>query len=268
MRRIFYRLINFWDLAAEFAKKKHESFTTMKFHHAQCRMTTLLSCYLVLSTLGALATVFTSLLHCFLSVVTSLSSASFIPVTSCISSIHLLLSRPLLLLPSLCDSIIPFSNPSGRITCPKNPNFLPSAVCCSVSSSSIPISMRTLSLVFFSAHDILCIFLQIHISHALIFFHFCCHCPRLTAIQNCRGNQYPYYPFFVFMLTCLSRHNFFKPIIVAFPIVTLYFTSLAHFPSFSTYDPRNVKLVTTSISSPSISKLSQMAVVIIFVSLC
>src|SRR6218665_161691 len=100
------------------------------------------------------------------------------------------------------------------------------------------------------------------------FFHFLCHCPRLTAIQNCRENQCPYYPFFVFMLTCLSRHNFFKPIIVAFPIVTLYFTSLAHFPSFSTYDPRNVKLVTTSISSPSISKLSQMAVVIIFVSLC
>src|SRR6218665_521770 len=35
------------------------------------------------------------------------------------------------------------------ITCPKNPSFLLSAVCCSV-SSSIPISMRTLSLVFFS----------------------------------------------------------------------------------------------------------------------
>src|SRR6218665_2390950 len=103
----------------------------------------------------------------FLSAVTCLSSASFIPVTSCISSIHFLLGRPLLL-PSPYASIILFSSPSDRITCPKNPSFLLSAVCCSVSSSSIPISMHTLSLVFFSVHDILCIFLHIHISHALI----------------------------------------------------------------------------------------------------
>src|SRR6218665_2672924 len=77
----------------------------------------------------------------------------------------------LLLLPSPNASIILFSSPSYRITCPKNPSFLLSAVCCSI-SSSIPISMRTLSLVFFSVHDILCIFLHIHISHALIFFPF------------------------------------------------------------------------------------------------
>src|SRR6218665_3002063 len=120
-------------------------------------------CYLVLLSLAALATVFTILLHCFLAVITSLSSASFIPVTSCISSIHFLLGLPLLLLPSLCVSIIPFSKPSDRITCPKYPNFLLSAVCCSISSASIPISMHTLSLVFFSVHDILCIFLHIHI---------------------------------------------------------------------------------------------------------
>src|SRR6218665_553408 len=100
----------------------------------------------------------------------SLSSASFIPVTSFISSIHVLLGRPLLLLPSPNASIILFSSPSDRITCPKNPSFLLSSVCCSVSSSSIPISMRTLSLVFSSVHDILCIFLHIHTSHALIFF--------------------------------------------------------------------------------------------------
>src|SRR6218665_552108 len=97
------------------------------------------------------------------------------------------------------------------------------------------------------------------------FFHFLCHCPRLTAIQDCRKNQCPHYPFFVFMLTCLSRHNFSNPIIVAFPIATLHFISLSHLPSFSTSDPRNVKHVTTSISSPSISKLSQLAVVKIFV---
>src|SRR6218665_1548427 len=61
---------------------------------------------------------------------------------------------------SACYSIIPFSNPSDRLTCPKNPSFLLIAVCCSVSPSSTPISNRTLSLVFFSVHDILCIFLH------------------------------------------------------------------------------------------------------------
>src|SRR6218665_2174187 len=74
-----------------------------------------LPCYLVLS---ALATVLTSFLDCFPSVVTSLSSASFIPVTSCISSIYFLLGRPLLLLPSPYASIILFSNLSDRMTCP------------------------------------------------------------------------------------------------------------------------------------------------------
>src|SRR6218665_2605027 len=31
--------INFQDLAAKFAEKKHESFTNLTFHHAQCRLT-------------------------------------------------------------------------------------------------------------------------------------------------------------------------------------------------------------------------------------
>src|SRR6218665_3177444 len=44
--------------------------------------------HLVLSTRRVLATVLTILLQCFLSAVTSLSSASFIPVTSCISSLN------------------------------------------------------------------------------------------------------------------------------------------------------------------------------------
>src|SRR6218665_634473 len=129
-------------------------------------------CHLVLSARRVLATVLTILVQRFLSAVTSLSSASFIPVTSCISSIHFLLGRPPLLLPSPNASIILFYSPSDRITCPKNPSFLLSAVGCSTSSSSIPISKRTLSLVFLSVHDILCIFLHIHISHALIFFPF------------------------------------------------------------------------------------------------
>src|SRR6218665_2108614 len=101
---------------------------------------------------------------------------------------HFLLGCPLLLFPSPYASIILFSSLSDRITCPKNPSFLLSAVCCSILSSSTPISMRTLSSVFFSVF-FLCIFLHIHISHAVdLFFHFLCHCPHLTAIQNCREN--------------------------------------------------------------------------------
>src|SRR6218665_3531056 len=141
-------------------------FNTICNHNSSCKLHLVTLC--CQRTRLVLATVLTILLQCFLSAVTSLSSASFIPVTSCISSIYFLLGCPLLLLPSPCASIILFSSPSDRITCPKNPSFLLSAVCCSVSSSSIPISMRTLSLVFFSIHDILCIFLHIHISHALI----------------------------------------------------------------------------------------------------
>src|SRR6218665_2265022 len=147
-------------------------------------------CHLVLSTRRVLATVLTILLQCFLSAVTSLSSTSFIPVTSYISSIHFLLGCPLLLLPSPYASIILFSSPSDRITCPKNPSFLLSTVCCSVPSSSIPISLRTLSLVFFSVHDILCIFLHIHILHvsqpyrtvgkiSILTIHFVCLCSHV-----------------------------------------------------------------------------------------
>src|SRR6218665_3348339 len=104
--------------------------------------------------------------NCFLSVVMSISSASFIPV---ISYIHFLLGRPRLLLTSSHANNVPFSNPSCRITGLKNHSFLPIAVCCSV-SSSIPISKGTLSLVLFSVNDILCSFLHIHISQALILF--------------------------------------------------------------------------------------------------
>src|SRR6218665_715744 len=222
-------------------------------------------CHLVLSTRRVLATVLTILLQRFLSAVTSLSSASFIPVTSCISSIHFLLGHPLLLLPSPYASIIPFSYPSDCITCPKNLGFLLRAVCYSVSSSCIPISMHTLSLVFFSIHDILCIFLPIHISHALIFFPFSLSLSTSHSHTELSGKSVSSLSFFVSMLTCLSRHNFSNSIIVAFTIATLHFISLSHLPYFSTYDPRNVKLVTTLISSLSISKLSLLAVVIIFV---
>src|SRR6218665_614708 len=67
-------------------------------------------CHLVLSVLGTLVTIMASVLHCFLSFVTTLSSASFIPVTSCISSIHLLLGRPLLLLLPSSHSFIHYGD--------------------------------------------------------------------------------------------------------------------------------------------------------------
>src|SRR6218665_1597966 len=129
-----------------------------------------------------------------------------------------------------------------KIWCPKNPSFLLSTVCCSVSSSSIPISMRTLSLV----HDILCIFLHIHISHALIFFPFSLSLSTSHSHTELLEKLMFSLSFFVSMLTCLSCNNFSNPIIVAFPIATLRFISLSHLPSFSTSDPRNVKLDTTS----------------------
>src|SRR6218665_3457669 len=126
--------------------------------------------------------------------------------------------------------------------------------------------MRTLSLVFFSVHDILCIFLDIHISHALIFFSIFFVIVHVSHPYRTVGKiSVLTILFFVSMLTCLSLHNISNPIIVAFPIATLRFISLSHLPSFSTSDPRNEKLDTTSISSPSITKLFLLAVVIIFV---
>src|SRR6218665_1832520 len=111
--------------------------------------------------------------------------------------------------------------------------------------------MRTLSLVFFSVHYILCIFLHIHISHALIFFPF--------SLSLSTSHSHTELSFF----SCLCSR---VCLAITFLIQLLYrFISLSHLPSFSTSDPRNVKPVTTSIFSPSISRLFQMAVVIIFV---
>src|SRR6218665_2249370 len=88
-------------------------------------------------------------------------------------------------LPSPHANIIPFSNPSDRITWPKNPSFFFIAVCCSVLYSSAPISNHTLSLVFFSVHDIFSSSISTSYMR-LSFSHFLCHCPRLTAIQSFR----------------------------------------------------------------------------------
>src|SRR3984885_7734144 len=105
------------------------------------------------------------LLHCFLSSVASLSFTKFISVLLCISSIHFILGRPLFLFPSPHANIISFSNLFDLM----NPCFLPYAVCCSISSFSTSVFSCTASFLFLSIHDILCIFLHIHISHALIF---------------------------------------------------------------------------------------------------
>src|SRR6218665_3893078 len=91
-----------------------------------------------------------------------------------------------------------------------------------------PISKRTLSLVFFSTHDVLCIFLHIHISHALIAFQISLSLSPSHSHTKLSGKSVTSRSFFGSMLTCLSRHNFSSPIIVAFPIATLRFISLSH----------------------------------------
>src|SRR3984885_8958132 len=196
------------------------------------------------------------LLHCLLSIVASLNCAKFISVLSCISSIHFFLGRPLFLLPSPHAIIISFSNPFDLMICPKNPSFLLIAICCNVSSFSTPIFRRTSSFVFFSIHYILCIFLHIHILQALIFFSKFFVIVHVSQPYNTVGKIIALTSLFlVSMLTCLS-YIFSIPVFAAFPIATLRFISISHFPSFSITDPRNAKLVITSIFSPSISKLS------------
>src|ERR1700733_14177556 len=205
-------------------------------------------------------------LQFLLSLVASLSASRFIPVFSRTSSSHLILGLSRLLLPSPHAVINSFSSPFDLITWPKKHNFHLVANCCSVSSFSIPNSLRTDSFVLFSVHEILSIFLQIHISQALIFFSILCvfvhdsH-PYITTGKISALTSL----FFVSTLTCLSFHILLRPFIAVFPSVILRFISISLLPSFSIIDPRNVKLATTSISSPSTSKLSHAAVVIIFV---
>src|SRR6202046_1376251 len=153
-------------------------------------------------------------IHPLFSWSTSFSSSfsTFIPVLSCISSIHFFLGRPLFLLPSSHAIIISFSNPFDLMICPKNPSFLLIAICCNVSSFSTPIFRRTSSFVFFSIHDILCIFLHIHISQALIFFSKFFVIVHVSQPYNTVGKIIaPTSLFLVSMLTCLSFHIFSIP---------------------------------------------------------
>src|ERR1043165_8272790 len=112
-----------------------------------------------------------------LSAVTSLRSSKFIPVDSYIMSIHLFLGHPCFLIRSPHASIISFSSPFDLMTLPENFNIALNIDCSSVSSSTIPAVLRTQSLVLFSFHDILIIFLHNHDSQALIFLHFLSQCP-------------------------------------------------------------------------------------------
>ena len=150
-------------------------------------------CHLVLSVPWTLATVMIKLLHFVLSTVASLSSAKFIPVVSCITSIHLFLGCPCFLLPSPHANIISFSNPSDLMTCPKNLNFALSTVCCSVSSFLDSGS---------HAHPVVSSFLRPwyslhfppypHFTCVYLLSHFLGHCPCLAAVCYCWYNQSPH----------------------------------------------------------------------------
>src|SRR6218665_928683 len=76
--------------------------------------------------------------------------------------------------------------------------------------------------------DILCIFLHIHISHALIFFSIFFVIVHVSQPYRTVGKiSVLTILFLVSILTCLSRHNFSNPIIVAFPIAIHCFISLS-----------------------------------------
>jgi len=175
-------------------------------------------CHLVSSALRALTIVMTRLRHFTLSAVTSLRSAKFIPVDSCIVSIHLFLGRPCFLIPSPHASINSFSSPFDLMTWPKNLILAFIIDCSSVSSFTIPAVLHTQSLVLFSIHDILNIFLHNHDSQALIFFSI-----FLVKVHD----SLPYVTigmiraltslFFVSIFTFLSFHIFSMPFIAFSP---------------------------------------------------
>src|SRR6218665_434939 len=102
----------------------------------------------------------------------SLISARSIHGIVCISSIHLFLRRPLFLLPSPRASIISFSRPFARISCPKKSSsvLLPSFCLRDIYPLVCPVSISIDSFVVFSVRETLGILLQIHIPQASIFF--------------------------------------------------------------------------------------------------
>ena len=194
-------------------------------------------CHLVPSIRWILATVIVSLLHAFRSLVVSLSSGRFILIVSCISSIHLFLGRPLPRFPSPHASIISFSMPSARITWPKYVTFCLVALCLNdISPLKCPISSSICSFVLFSVQDTLSILLQIHISHASIFFSSALVFVHASHPYSTTGIIMAFTILvFVSRLTALSFHIFSKPCIAPFPRVILRRISLSHPPSLSPF---------------------------------
>ena len=85
--------------------------------------------HLVLLAQRDLAIVIVSFLHKSLSSAASLSFSRFIPDIACISSIHLILGRPLFLLPSPHASIIYFSIPFGASHGQRTSPYVFAALC-------------------------------------------------------------------------------------------------------------------------------------------
>src|SRR5688572_1880795 len=157
--------------------------------------------------------------------------------------------------------------PSARITCPKYIVFCLAAFCLSVISPlRCPISSSICSFVLFSVQETLSILLQIHISHASIFFSSALVFVHASHPYSTTGIIIAFTILvFVSRLTALSFHIFSSPCIAPFPRVILRRISLSHPPSLSIVAPRKQKLDTTSISSPSTSKLLQLSVVMTLV---
>src|SRR5688572_5453495 len=178
-------------------------------------------CHLVPSIRGILATAKVNLLHAFRSLVASLSSGRFILIVSRISSIHLFLGRPLPRLPPPHAGVMSVSVLSARITCPKYIVFCLAALCVSVISPlGCPISSSICSFVIFSVQEALSILLEIHISHASIFFSSALVFVHASHPYSTTGIIIAFTILvFVSRLTALSFHIFSSPCIAPFPRV-------------------------------------------------
>src|SRR6218665_2270119 len=222
--------------------------------------------HLVPSTRKVLAIDMVSFLHTSGTSTTSLSSARFIPDIVCISSIHFFLGRPLFLLPLPHASIVSFSIPFARITWPSSSVLLPSvsatkllflvrspSVSTRLFSSLSKRPLASFSRSTFRRHQ------SIFFSISLVFVH-------VSQPYSITGKVIAFtIRIFFCKLTCLSFHIFSRPCIATLSSVILLRISFSHPPSHSTKAPKKEKPATTSISSPSTSKLLQLSVFMILV---
>jgi hypothetical protein len=127
----------------------------------------LLPCYLVPSgRVRPLVTVLTMFLHFSLSLTASFSSCNERPVSSLISSSHLILGLPLSLFPPPMPIITAFSSPSPLITCSKYFSFR-SAICSDI-IVLIPNCSRIDAFVLLAVHAIRSNLLQHQFSNDLL----------------------------------------------------------------------------------------------------